>query len=85
MHNFGLFVMAVYPGAFVELHSDQLSVITPIRQLRIYCAGVWHNFVLAMGAGLGLVLLPHLLLPFYRTGTGILVTSVSKVHNSSRA
>jgi S2P endopeptidase len=42
--------MFLFPGAYVDLCSDHLVVITPVRQLRIFCAGVWHNFVLVLVA-----------------------------------
>lgn len=78
VNGFGIFVLFLYPGAFVDLHSDHLAVISPKRQLRIYCAGVWHNFILVL---LSLVLLwglPFLLAPFYTTGIGAYVTLVEK-------
>lgn len=53
----GLFLAIVYPGAFVELHSDQLSTITAFQQLRIYCAGIWHNMIIC---GLGVLMIAAL-------------------------
>ena len=76
VNGFGVFVLFLYPGAFVSLHSDHLTVISPLRQLRIYCAGVWHNVILALFF-LGLLWsLPMLLFPFYSTGRGAVVVSV---------
>lgn len=40
--------MFIFPGAYVDLCTDHLIVISPIRQLRIFCAGVWHNFMLVL-------------------------------------
>jgi S2P endopeptidase len=40
--------MCIFPGAYVDLCTDHLIVISPIRQLRIFCAGVWHNFMLVL-------------------------------------
>lgn len=85
VNGFGMFFMAVYPGAFVDLYTEHLTVISPLRQLRIYCAGVWHNSVLVI---IGLVLLwslPSLLVPIYATGQGAVVLNVLKespVHGS---
>ena len=74
--GFGVFMLFLYPGAFVDLHSDHLSVISPRRQLRIYCAGVWHNVILVLCA-LGLLwCLPYMLSPLYMSGIGAVVTSV---------
>ena len=78
VNGFGVFLLFVYPGAFVDLHPDHLSVISFKRQLRIYCAGVWHNVVLAVVAGLVIFSLPWLLCPLYASGEGAAVVSVRK-------
>nr|XP_014353152.1 PREDICTED: membrane-bound transcription factor site-2 protease-like [Latimeria chalumnae] len=75
-NGFGMFIFVVYPGAFVDLLTTHLQLISPVQQLRIFCAGVWHNFVLSVGFLAVLFLLPVLLLPFYYTGVGALVTDV---------
>ena len=72
-------MLLLYPGAFVELHTDQLEIITPVRRLRIYSAGVWHNFVLALAAYALTFALPVLLNPFYEMDNGVLVTWISPV------
>lgn len=74
--GFGVFVLFLYPGAFVDLHSDHLSVISPKRQLRIYCAGVWHNAVLVLFALALMWCTPFLLSPFYTSGLGAVVVSL---------
>ena len=76
VNGFGIFLLFLYPGAFVDLHSDHLAVISPKRQLRIYCAGVWHNVILVLCSLLLLWGLPLLLAPFYTTGIGAHITSV---------
>ena len=40
VNGFGIFVTFIFPGAFVDLCSDHLQVISPLRQLRIfwYCS-----------------------------------------------
>ena len=76
VNGFGMFMLFLYPGAFVDLHSDHLSVISPRRQLRIYCAGVWHNVILVLCALGVLWLLPIALTPLYTTGSGVTVTFV---------
>ncbi len=77
--GFGLFVFGIYPGAFVNLHTDHLQVISPLRQLRIFCAGVWHNFVIVIVALAVLYMLPYTLMPFYTTGNSVLITGVKEV------
>jgi S2P endopeptidase len=77
INGFGLFLMFLYPGAFVDLHPDHLAVISPLRQLRIYCAGIWHNIILTLSVAVLFFSLPYLSLPFYTTGQGAVVTSVA--------
>lgn len=74
--GFGLFIFAIYPGAYVNLYTEHLQVVSPMRQLRVYCAGVWHNFVVTLVAIAALVSLPWLLLPLYHTGSAVVITSV---------
>ncbi|CAG5125872.1 unnamed protein product [Candidula unifasciata] len=76
INGFGLFLLLVYPGAFVDLSTEHLQAVSPLRQLRIYCAGVWHNLVVAVAAAVVLMLLPTLLFPFYTLGTSVVVTGV---------
>ena len=55
-----------------------------MRQLRIYCAGVWHNFIIVLVAIGVLFTLPWLLWPCYSFGDGVAITSVIEVvHKSS--
>ena len=78
INGFGMFLLFIYPGAFVDLHSDHLTVISPRRQLRIYCAGVWHNVILSATMALFLQAIPYLLLPFYAHGQGAVVVSIDR-------
>ena len=79
MNGFGMFFLLMYPGAFVDLSSEHLQVVSPLRQLRIYCAGVWHNFVIVVVALIVLLSQPALLMPFYSTGQAVAITSVAEV------
>ncbi|XP_063063491.1 membrane-bound transcription factor site-2 protease [Engraulis encrasicolus] len=83
LNGFGIFVFVVYPGAFVDLFTTHLNLVSPVQQLRIFCAGVWHNFMLCVAALCFLFLLPLLLFPFYYTGAGALVTEVVEGSPSS--
>lgn len=83
VNGFGLFLMFIYPGAYVDLSSERLQIISPMRQLRIYCAGVWHNFIIVLVAIAVLFLYPWFLVPFYTTGHGIVITSVTEVSGCS--
>ncbi|KAI8384788.1 uncharacterized protein BYT42DRAFT_493632 [Radiomyces spectabilis] len=42
----GIFIYYIYPGAFVNVPDQPLQMLSPFRQLKIICAGVWHNIVL---------------------------------------
>ncbi|CAH2220642.1 membrane-bound transcription factor site-2 protease [Pelobates cultripes] len=75
-NGFGMFIFIVYPGAFVDLLTSHLQMVSPVQQLRIFCAGVWHNFILGVIGILIIFLLPALLFPFYYTGVGALITEV---------
>ena len=79
--GFGIFVLGVYPGAFVDLFTEHLQAISPLRQLRIYCAGVWHNFIIVLVAIGVLLILPWLLLPVYELGAAVVITGVVEVSN----
>lgn len=46
INHSGMFLYVLYPGAFVDIPSRPLSLLPPGRQLKVICAGVWHNFVL---------------------------------------
>ena len=50
VNGFGIFLAFIFPGAYVDLNSDHLMVLSSLRQLRIFCGGVWHNLVLVLFA-----------------------------------
>lgn len=74
----GLFVLGIFPGAYVDLPQDQVSILPAWRQLKIYCAGIWHNIVLVAIAFCLLQGNPLLLEPFYKEHSGVSVVHVSK-------
>jgi S2P endopeptidase len=80
LNGFGVFVMFVYPGAFADI-GDELVALPALRQLKIYCAGAWHNVALAVVASLALLALPVLLWPLYAVpsdGGGAVVIGVAE-------
>ncbi|KAJ3318170.1 Membrane-bound transcription factor site-2 protease [Blyttiomyces sp. JEL0837] len=89
----GFFVFVIYPGAFVELNEATLSILSPFRRLRIVCAGVWHNAIMAALAWLALLSLPRWLSWGYRDLTrsgwgGVVVLDTlehSPLHDHIRA
>lgn len=81
--TFGVFLMFIYPGAFVEIREDFLTNTTPPwKQLKIICAGVWHNFTLALLAFALVGALPVLLSPMYSHTNGVMVASLPEVRGS---
>ncbi|KAJ2308543.1 hypothetical protein IWW55_000371 [Coemansia sp. RSA 2706] len=48
MRACGVFLLGIYPGAFVELCPRLVARSGVGRRLRIVCAGVWHNAVTAL-------------------------------------
>ena len=61
------------------MNTEQYEALPARRQLSIVCAGVWHNFVVAVIAYLMLMSLPTLLLPFYDADSGVVVQSIDQV------
>lgn len=74
--DMGLNLFLFLPVAFVNISSEKLSAISQWRILRILCAGVWHNVVLMLGAGLLYTSLPFVMSPFYNTNAGVIVTDI---------
>ncbi|KAJ1720334.1 hypothetical protein LPJ53_005028 [Coemansia erecta] len=52
LRKVGVFVMGIYPGAFVDLPQEHLERQSLWTQLGVVCAGVWHNAVTALFAWL---------------------------------
>ena len=46
LKSFGVSLYGVIPGAYVQV-DESVQFLSPFSQLKIYCAGVWHNFILA--------------------------------------
>lgn len=74
LNGFGVFLFAVYPGAFTELETDELSRSSSAQKLRIFSAGIWHNMILAFVGVLIVSSAPVFFMPFYESGQGVLVT-----------
>lgn len=73
----GGFVALAIPGAYVQLQGiDELAILP---QLRVYCAGAWHNLVAAILALAAVGWLPLFMSGLYLTGNGALVVSVPQL------
>ena len=42
-----LFLSVIFPGALVAFNYNLLQALPSLSALRIYCAGIWHNFVVS--------------------------------------
>ncbi|KAG9063082.1 Membrane-bound transcription factor site-2 protease [Linnemannia hyalina] len=82
----GIFLYILYPGAFVELSPRALAIMSPIQQLRVVCAGVWHNFVLFAAAGIflssGAFQLSLQMVGWKQMNNGVSVVSVAQEKES---
>ncbi|XP_012261670.1 membrane-bound transcription factor site-2 protease [Athalia rosae] len=72
----GLLVAFVIPVACAHLNSEQLGALPIYNQLRILCAGVWHNIVLATLAAATLILTTWLWAPLFTVGQGVTVKTI---------
>mmetsp|Transcript_18829 Transcript_18829/g.42780 ORF Transcript_18829/g.42780 Transcript_18829/m.42780 type:complete len:533 (+) Transcript_18829:58-1656(+) len=66
----GLFVALVVPGAFVRLEEGLLPQLPPRAQLKVYCAGAWHNLALTALSLLAAWAMPLLLSPLFGPAHG---------------
>lgn len=73
----GAFIALILPGAFVRLTG--INDMPPHSQLRVYCAGAWHNAVTAVLALIVVAAIPFISVPFFQTGSGALVVHVPRV------
>ncbi|KAI7826013.1 hypothetical protein BC939DRAFT_447536 [Gamsiella multidivaricata] len=79
----GIFLYILYPGAFVDISSRALAIMSPLQQLRVICAGVWHNAVLFFAAWIflssGALQLSFRLIGWKHMDDGISVVDVAQV------
>ncbi|KAI9228935.1 MAG: hypothetical protein DHS80DRAFT_22775 [Piptocephalis tieghemiana] len=52
VRSFGLFLLLLFPGAFVRLDEESLSSQSSKTQWKIAAAGIWHNLLLLLLASL---------------------------------
>lgn len=76
--GFGFYILLAFPIAYTELPTDQINGLQAWRKLRVLCAGIWHNVVLAAMSFAALSLLPMLLLPIYSVEQSVIVTSIKR-------
>ena len=77
MYGSGLFMFLIYPAAFVDLNTEALKRCDAFQRLRIFCAGVWHNCIMMVGAYVIWTSLPFTLFFLgYTKAHAVTVTSV---------
>ena len=74
----GAFITFIFPGAFVNISSIELSNCDLLPRMRILCAGVWHNLFLCV---LMVSMVKYLLPACFRVGyyRGICVIDMPRV------
>lgn len=81
----GVFGMFVYPGAFVDMRQDDLLALPSLDQLLVYCAGAWHNVVLAAVAYLAMHSVPLWTAPLFvsnqQNGVTVYTLESSPLHS----
>lgn len=76
--GFGFNVLFVLPMAYTDISSDHLNSLRAWRRLRILCAGIWHNILLAAFCFAIMSLLPVLLHPFYTIDRSVIIKSMRR-------
>ncbi|CAK1585672.1 unnamed protein product [Parnassius mnemosyne] len=74
----GVYVFTIIPIAFVQLNTEHLNSLAITKRLRIYCAGVWHNVVMAFMAMLLFFSAPILFNIAYQTDVGVKVVDFTE-------
>ncbi|KAK2584852.1 hypothetical protein KPH14_006290 [Odynerus spinipes] len=76
LYGVGILLVFVIPIAYVNMNSEQFVSLPLRNQLRIMCAGVWHNIILAAIAATILVLSTWFWAPLYDLHSGVYVKSI---------
>lgn len=67
LNSCGAFLTFVYPGAFVDVCHQDLSSLSDWNQLKVVCAGAWHNLVLSGIAYLLIYGENYAMTPFFKS------------------
>ncbi|XP_036140201.1 membrane-bound transcription factor site-2 protease isoform X2 [Monomorium pharaonis] len=76
LFGLGILIFFTIPIAYVHIGNDQLVSLPLRNQLRIACAGIWHNIILATVAAAILILSTWLWAPLYNIGSGVYVKTI---------
>lgn len=75
----GVIIFFIVPVAFVHMSEEQLKSLPVKNYLRILCAGIWHNIVLAAAATLLLGTVMLIFSPFFIVNSGVFIKDISDV------
>lgn len=75
----GILLFFIVPVVFVHISNEQLNLLPIKNQLKILCAGVWHNIVLAGSAILLFVIVTLIFSPFFIKNSGVFTKDISLV------
>uniref|UniRef100_A0A1I7SXF9 Membrane-bound transcription factor site-2 protease n=1 Tax=Caenorhabditis tropicalis TaxID=1561998 RepID=A0A1I7SXF9_9PELO len=76
VNGFGVFVLALYPGAFTDIEPITLKRSSTFKRLQIFGAGIWHNLLLALLAFGLFHVAPIVVSPVLASGNGVSVKGV---------
>ncbi|VDK78524.1 unnamed protein product [Litomosoides sigmodontis] len=76
--SMGFILLAIYFGAYVEIDAAAVRRLSPIQRLRISCAGVWHNLVLALFAWIFYESTSFIVSPLYISDAGVYIKDIQK-------
>ncbi|VDO45545.1 unnamed protein product, partial [Onchocerca flexuosa] len=74
----GFIFFAIFLGAYVELDAVAVRRLSSLQKLRISCAGVWHNLVLALFAWMLYESTTFIVSPLFISNAGIYVEDIQK-------
>ena len=81
IYSTGSFLYFIFPGAYVNMDDHLLKLLKPFQQLRIFCAGVWHNFWLCIICYICLITMPYwLCFGYNQSDNELYVLDVNKVY-----
>lgn len=75
--GFGFEFWFIIPIAFTELGTEQINSLKMWKKLRVLCAGIWHNILLAIIGYLILYFIPIIFVPFYSTDESVVISHVN--------
>uniref|UniRef100_A0A8R1U1E4 Membrane-bound transcription factor site-2 protease n=1 Tax=Onchocerca volvulus TaxID=6282 RepID=A0A8R1U1E4_ONCVO len=76
--SMGFIFFVMYLGAYVELDAVAMRRLSSVQKLRISCAGVWHNLVLALFAWMLYESTAFIVSPLFISNAGIYVEDIQK-------